>query len=69
MLSKAAFVCSVILSHGFTVTCDQLNASLLNKSIDFLKKQTNTDPKLLFRSFLFIFHYQAPPYIIYFLVK
>ncbi len=39
-----------IVSNGinvFTVTFDQFNASLLNKSINFFPKKSLTDPKLL----------------------
>ncbi len=42
----------IFIIHVFTVTFDQFNASLLNKSINLhpRKKKNLTDPKLLNRS-------------------
>ncbi len=35
------------IMNVFTVTLDQFNASLLNKSINFLKKKKKSDTRLL----------------------
>ncbi len=64
-LFEIEIICNNI--NVFTVTFDQFNASLLNKSNNIFKKQHLTDPKLLYDAYIssFIKGLEKNPLYIY----